>query len=342
MERKIIQLFRPWKFFFTGSLLMMVLTIALLVVRGVRTGAPLNFGIDFTGGAVFEVVATGQVATGEVRELLAFLPKEPIIQTTIGAEETRIYVRTPPLTDEQRTRIQELFQEKGWEIAAFSEVGPTFSHDLAISAIVAVFVGSVFILLYIMIRFRFSFALGAILALVHDLLAVLLVFAIFNIEVNTPFIAALLTILGYSVNDTIVNFDRLRENLRLYPRAPLYDLINLSIVQMFSRSLNTSITTLLVVLAVILFGGPTLQSFMIALAVGFISGTYSSWYVANGMVMVLEGAPPEPAPAAPPPPKPAPAEKPAPASDAVPTKPNPPSSKSKKRKKKKKAKPRRR
>jgi preprotein translocase subunit SecF len=125
-------------------------------------------------------------------------------------------------------------------------------------------------------------------ALIHDALIVLGVFSLFQFEVNVPFVAAILTVLGYSVNDTIINFDRIRENIKLYPRMDLIPLVNKSIVQVLSRTINTAGTTLVTVFAVLIFGGPTLKTFMLALAIGFFSGIYSSWFVASPVVVIFD------------------------------------------------------
>lgn len=283
------QFFKYWKVFFTLSAAMTFVAVIVMVVRAAssESRSPLNLGVDFTGGSTYILQASAPVSTGELREKLHFLKKEPVIQTTPG-EKPDIIIRTPPLTSEERQQIGDLIKQSGWEVKEQVEVGPAFSRDLVVNAVIAVIISSMLILTYLAIRFRFAYAIGAIMALVHDALIVLGVFSLFQIEVNTPFVAAMLTILGYSVNDTIINFDRIRENLKLYPRMDLVSLVNKSIVQVLSRTVNTAGTTLATVFAVLFLGGTTLKTFMLALAIGFFSGIYSSWFVATPVVVIFD------------------------------------------------------
>jgi preprotein translocase subunit SecF len=287
--RSEINFFKHWKLFFGLSILLTTAAVVIMIVRAVasETGSPLNLGVDFTGGNTYVLRSSTRVTTGEVRSKLGFLRKEPIIQITEG-EKPGIIVRTPPLNAEERQKMQDLIKESGWEVEEQVEVGPAFSRDLVVNAVFAVLVSSLLILIYLAIRFRFAYAVGAIVALIHDALIVLGVFSLFQFEVNVPFVAAILTVLGYSVNDTIINFDRIRENIKLYPRMDLIPLVNKSIVQVLSRTINTAGTTLVTVFAVLIFGGPTLKTFMLALAIGFFSGIYSSWFVASPVVVIFD------------------------------------------------------
>jgi preprotein translocase subunit SecF len=281
--------FKPWKAFFGVSVLLTMAAVAIMTVRTATSEArsPLNLGVDFTGGNTYVLQSAERVTSGEVRRKFTFLKKEPIVQVSEGDQPT-IIVRTSPLEGAEREKVQEVIQQSGWEVQEQVEVGPAFSRDLVVNAVFAVLVSSLLILIYIAIRFRFAYAIGAIVALVHDALIVLGVFSLFQFEVNVPFIAAVLTIIGYSVNDTIINFDRIRENLKLYPRMDLIPLVNKSIVQVLSRTINTAGTTLVTVFAVLILGGPTLKTFMLALAIGFFSGIYSSWFVATPVVVLFD------------------------------------------------------
>ncbi|MHA2621802.1 MAG: protein translocase subunit SecF [bacterium JZ-2024 1] len=284
-----INFFKYWKFFFALSLLVTLTAVVTLIVRAATSsdGSPFNLGVDFTGGNTYVLQGTARVTTGEIRARLDFLNKEPIVQVSPDEKPT-IVIRTPPLTPEERQKMEDLIRGSSWEVLEQVEVGPAFSRDLVVNAIFAIITSSLLILIYLGIRFRFAYAVGAIASIAHDALLVIGTFSLFQFEINVPFVAAILTILGYSVNDTIINFDRIRENLKLYPRMDLIPLVNKSIVQVFSRTINTIGTTLVTVIAVLLLGGSTLKTFMLALAIGFLSGTYSSWFVAAPIVVLFD------------------------------------------------------
>jgi preprotein translocase subunit SecF len=249
----------------------------------------LNPGVDFTGGTQFTVLFPQEVSTEEVRALLAAIPAPGVdlTQARIQGLGTRPgYVITVPVNIEEHEAVVEAIQQAlsghiaGTEVSRTS-VGAQVSRELLNRAWQAVLIAMVAILVYISWRFRLRYAVGAIVALIHDVLIALGVFSALQVEINLPVIAAFLTIVGYSLNDTIVIFDRVRENLNLTRKAPIGDVINRSINQSLSRTINTSLTTLIPVVILFVLGGPVLYGFALALLIGVVVGTYSSMYVAS-------------------------------------------------------------
>ena len=213
------------------------------------------------------------------------MAKESVIQETANEG---LLIRTKKLKQERIVAIQEQVEKQypGTELLKTSVVGPTIGQELQSKAVWAILFAALAIVAYISVRFQFRFAIAALGALGHDVLIVLGVFSLLGREINSPFIAALLTIVGYSINDTIVIFDRIREKMRLYRgRGNFPDLNNEAVLETLPRSINTSVTTLLPILAILFLGGSTLETFMIALLVGMLSGTYSSIFVASPLLV---------------------------------------------------------
>jgi preprotein translocase subunit SecF len=273
------------KYFITGSVLL-VLISAVLLIPGVRG---LNWGIDFTGGMEFTVKFTEHVSTADIRTLLGTIDSGNIDLRTSKiqqAEEDTVIITTKVLNVEDDQRIvdrieQTLRAQYPVEDVGRRLIGQQVSQELAQKGWQAILLAMVAILIYVSWRFRLRYAVGAVVALVHDVTIALGVFALFQIEVNLETIAAFLTIVGYSLNDTIVIFDRIRENLKIERKRSIFDTINLSVNQSLSRTLNTSITTLIPVFILMIFGGSVLRGFSVALFVGVFVGTYSSMYIAN-------------------------------------------------------------
>jgi len=242
----------------------------------------LNLGIDFTGGNLMQVSFSQSVESEQVRAVLAKadLAKTPVVQTTTSGE---FLIRTEELSEEQSDAlITALTGELGqMEILRNEKVGAIIGGELARKAILAMSIASVLILLYITLRFEFRFGLAAIVSLLHDALVVIGVFSLFQIEVDSSFVAALLTILGYSINDTIVIFDRIRENRKNYPRLEMVEMVNRSITQTLTRSINTVLTVVFVLVALHFFGGETTKVFTLAMLIGVVSGCYSSIFNAS-------------------------------------------------------------
>jgi len=277
------------KLWYSLSALVLLLGLIFAITNNSRFGAPLNLGIDFTGGTVLQFkILDPQITTGEVREVVTkVVEKEPMVQKSTDGKF--LMVRTEKLSDEKKEELlKELLSQFKLEKIGENEIGPAFGKELTLQALLGVLVGSLGILIYVSFRYQFIFALAAIIALFHDALITLAIFAIMRFEIDSSFVAAILTIIGYSVNDTIVIFDRIRENLKKFPRALKLKVINLSINQTLTRSINTSLTTELTILALLIFGGATIKNFMFALFVGIISGTYSSIFLASPLLVDFE------------------------------------------------------
>jgi preprotein translocase subunit SecF len=258
----------------SGTLIMIGL-MALLIRGG------LNLGLDFRGGTLLQLRFTKTVSTEDVRNVLKDYGLEKSgIQNSGG---NTVLIRTRDLTDQERQDVLAGLKEKlgSYEVFRTEKVGATISRELTRNAFLASAIASALMLVYITVRFEFKFAVAAILALIHDLLVTVSLFALFNIEVDSTFVAAILTILGYSINDTIVVFDRIRENLKARRKEPLEELVNRSINETLTRSINTSLTTLFTVIALLFFGGETTKVFALALLIGLASGTYSSIFISS-------------------------------------------------------------
>lgn len=264
--------------------------VVLLVVQG------LNFGIDFKGGSLFEIATKsvdGKVVEVDVVELRAKLGKLGLgdvqIQGLDKPEEALIRVERQEATSEQNVEVvQQAAAAKvraalgdGIQVRRQETVGAAVSGELKQAGIIAVLCAIVGILLYIWFRFEWQFSLAAILALVHDILITLGVFSLFRMEFGLTEVAALLTLAGYSINDTVVVFDRIRENLRRYKKMPLLELLNNSINETMSRTVLTSITTLLAVGSIYVFGTEVIKGFAFAMMFGILIGTWSSIFVAT-------------------------------------------------------------
>ncbi|BDU50779.1 protein translocase subunit SecF [Haliovirga abyssi] len=284
MNLKIIKNTKIW---FTISITLVVAGLLLFMVKG------LNYGIDFTGGTLFQLKFEKSVKLSDLNKDLKDMSakyKELESKKIQISEGNVVLIRTNAFEEAQKDNFLNDFKAKEgkFEILKVDKVGATIGKELKWKAINALLIGSLLIVLYITIRFEFRFAVGAIVALLHDLIIAVGAIALLGYEINTPFIAAILTILGYSINDTIVVFDRIRENIKKKSKKNIGDLIDDSINQVFTRSINTSVTTLLAILAVLIFGGASLRTFITALLIGILSGTYSSIFVASPIVNLLE------------------------------------------------------
>ncbi len=265
------------KYWYILSLLIIIPGLVSYFTRG------LNYGIDFTGGSLVEVKFEKPVSVERVRGLLNAmgLGKDSQIQTSGG---NTLLIRTRDLSQEESDKLLKGLSEQfgSLKLLRNEKVGPTIGKELRQKAVVSVVIAFALMLIYIAIRFEFLQGVAAIVALIHDILVTVGLVSIFQLEVNSAFIAALLTIVGYSIHDTIVIFDRIRENLRLRKKdLPLDELIHKSIMQTLNRSINTVLTVVFCLVALILFGGVTIRPFMITLLIGVISGAYSSIFNAS-------------------------------------------------------------
>lgn len=271
----------------------LTITAALIVVALILLAtAGLNFGIDFQGGTLLERAVPGQVTVAEVEQAMASAEFQELgmgrsfvqpLESETG-DETVFLIRTGAFaSNEQLRAVDDVLAATFGDVTErrTEVVGPVIGKELRNQAVWALLIAGAGMLLYISFRFEYRFAVVAILTQLHDVMIVLGIFSLLAIEINTSFIAAILTVVGYSINNTIVIFDRTRENLRLKRQRGLSQLVNDSINESLSRTINTSLTTLLIVLALFIFGGATIRDFTFALLIGVIAGTYSSLFLAN-------------------------------------------------------------
>lgn len=264
---------------FIFSAVLILAGLAVLFMKG------LNLGIDFTSGSRVEIEAEQSLSVNKVKDEFAELGLTPEQVIISGENEQRISARFKgDLNKEEIAQLNTHFKELYGNAPSVSTVSPQVGRALAKNAILAVAIASIGIILYVWIRFEFLQGLAAIVALVHDAFFIVAVFSLLQLEVNVTFIAAVLTIIGYSINDTIVTFDRVRENMKFSKRvkgfSDLSEIVNRSIYQTLPRSLNTSLTTVIAAVAILIFGSESIRNFAFALAVGLVAGTYSSIFIA--------------------------------------------------------------
>ncbi len=277
---------RYYAYAFTA--IMLVLSLASIPIKG-----HVRLGVDFSGGAMIQVKFNKTVDIDHIRKGLEPLSENLTVQKLVGTEEFIIRMELPEEgTDKLSQRVQELldkqFGKGNSEIRSVEIVGPKVGKDLQTSAIWATIIALGMLLVYMAFRFTFTMGLGAVFCLVHDLLIVYGFFVWTGKEFNLTIVAAMLTIIGYDLNDSIVVCDRVRENLKIMKKAPLIDIFNASINQTLSRTLLTSCGTLMSVMAFLLLGTSVLQDFAWALLIGIIFGTYSSIFVASPVVLELD------------------------------------------------------
>lgn len=272
------------------SLLLAILALASIPVMGT-----VKLGIDFTGGIMFQVKFNKQVDTQEIRKALRPIAENLIVQKfALGGEEFVIRMEAPDegtekLSKDLKTLLEKKVGPGTVDIRGVEMVGPKVGKDLRQAAVWATVVALGLLFLYVgFIRFGMSMALGAVLCLIHDLIIIYGIFVWTGKEFNLTILAAILTVVGYDVNDTIVVCDRIRENLLSMRKKPLVEILNTSINQTLSRTILTSLFTLLVVISLLIFGTHVLQDFAFALAIGIIFGTYSSIFVATPLVLAWD------------------------------------------------------
>ena len=267
------------------SITLVVISLLLLSIKG------LNFGIDFKGGTLIELrSADSKINVSSLRDNLKQMNLGDISVKNFG-EENDFLIKFE--NNENKNAIEEIKVNldksfgNNFNFRRVENVGPKVSAELLKSGVIAISVALALMLIYIWIRFEWQFSLGAIMALFHDVIVTLGLFSLLGLEINLSIIAAVLTIVGYSMNDTVVIFDRVRENLRKYSDIKIFELTNISINETLSRTLITSITTLLALLSIFFFGGEILKGFSLAMIFGVIFGTYSSIYIANTVLVRL-------------------------------------------------------
>lgn len=275
---------------FALSLLIIIPGIISMAYHWVHNGSPLNLGIDFTGGDLINIEFKHDVTVPQIRSALQELNLQGSVIQLSGTRS--LLLRTPVLDDKKQDEVLNRMSEK---VSPFDKnrmridkVGPVIGNELTRNAILALLVAFVLKLIYIAFRFEFKFGIAAIIALFHDILVVLGLFSIFWWEVDSSFVAAILTIIGYSINDTIVIFDRIRENLKKRKKGEdIESLANESIMQTMTRSINTVLTVIFVLVALIIFGGQNIKYFNLAMLIGVISGAYSSIFNASPLWVVF-------------------------------------------------------
>jgi preprotein translocase subunit SecF len=267
------------------SALMVLASIALFFTNG------LNFGIDFRGGTMIEIGTEGPADIGDLRNRLSSLNLGDVQVQEFGApNDVLIRVEQQAETEGSDQTVVELIRGElgeGVEYRRVEVVGPKVSSELVEAGTLAVVMAVILMLVYIWFRFEWQFSVGAVLALLHDVILTIGIFSVFQLEFNLSIIAAILTIVGYSMNDTVVVYDRVRENLRKYKKLDLGELLDRSINETLSRTAMTSITTLLALLALYIFGGEVIRGFTFAMMWGVFIGTYSSIFIAAPLLMIL-------------------------------------------------------
>lgn len=279
---------------FTAALLSLLAITAGAVVLVLRGGP--NLGIDFAGGSLVHVRFARSVSTAEVRRALSEAEgagKATIQDLPQGQNEFLIRMATASgeihgVTERVTQALERRFGQGQVEVLRVESVGPRVGEALRRQGVLAVAAATVMIGLYIWARFEWRFGVGAAVALVHDVLVAFSFLVLFNYELDLSIVAALLTVVGYSVNDTVVVSDRIRENMRKDRRSALRDIVNRSVNETLARTVLTSLTTLLVVASLFIFGGNVIHGFAFTLLVGFIAGTYSSIYIASPVVLYFE------------------------------------------------------
>ena len=269
------------KIAFTISIVIIVAGIVSLFVQG------LNYGVDFAGGAKMQIKFKESISAEELRSM--FTEKElgnPEIKSSCENE----YMITINANEVENSDdlLKEALTGLNYSILQIDKVGPKMGYEMRNNSLQAIGIALLLILIYITVRFEFKFAIGAVIALLHDVLITVSFFSFFQWEFSLPVLAAFLTIVGYSLNDTIVVYDRIRENIKIHKGKPLKEVINLSVNQSLSRTIITSLTTFVVVLILAIFGGQVLFGFSIAMVVGVIVGTYSSMFVAAPILIAWE------------------------------------------------------
>jgi preprotein translocase subunit SecF len=274
------------KYAFVVSMLLILLSLASLVVRGV------NYGIDFTGGTLIEVGYPEPADLGPLRDVLAEVGYGEAQLQHFGTSRD-VLIRVAPRADRASAQISEEIlaglknADAGVEMRRVEFVGPQVGEELTEQGGLAMLYAIIGILIYVSLRFEYRFSLGAVAALVHDVIITLGVFSFLQIEFDLTVVAALLAVIGYSLNDTIVVFDRVRENFRKMRKGSAEQVMNTSVNETLSRTIMTGVTTLLVLIALFVLGGEIIHAFALALIVGILVGTYSSVYVAGALALVL-------------------------------------------------------
>ena len=287
MIKKIIPFNNLYKTFNLVSIILIIISLLLLLIKG------LNYGVDFKGGTLIEIRTNDKnISISDLRRSFNKMNLGDVTVKQFGSENDFI-VKFEKRNSNKSNFIEEIKNKltnyigDNYDFRRVENVGPKVSSELLKSGIIAIGLSLAAMLIYIWIRFEWQFSLGAIIAIFHDVIITLGIFSLFSFEINLSIVAAVLTIVGYSMNDTVVIFDRVRENLKKYSDIKIFDLTNISINETLSRTIITSITTLIALLSIYFFGGQILKGFSLAMILGVIFGTYSSIYIANPILVLL-------------------------------------------------------
>lgn len=278
---KIVQHKKIW---FSISIIVIVVGFIFMATRG------LNIGIDFKGGTEITMNFGHEFNKTEVDNIVYKYSPDAIVTTANNGTEVDIKGTnfSTDKTDQMIKEIESTFNLSSNALVSQNEIGPSIGQELTRGAIIALSIAVICMLIYVAIRFEFAYGISAIIALAHDALITISIYAIFNIPVNTPFIAAILTVIGYSVNDTIVIFDRIRENRKKMKGSNIEDIANTSLSQTMSRSINTTLTTLITIVAMYILV-PSIRDFAFPLIIGIVSGGCSSIFIATPMWCLIKG-----------------------------------------------------
>ena len=284
--KKSIDFMENAKKFGVFSIVLVILSLGLLFTKG------LNYGIDFAGGTIIQIKYDGIAPIDKVRDIVSENKNYIGATVTSFGSDSEIVIRTKQASKSvkggAKVEVQKMLASTGtFEIRRVDLVGPSVGEELKTKGLMAMFLSVIGILLYLSFRFEWRFAMASVVALVHDVTIAMGMLALFQVEVNLPILAAILTILGYSLNDTVIVFDRIREGVRTIKSPRMEDIINESVTRTLSRTTLTSLTTFFVVLTLFLLGGEIIHGFSFTLLVGVIVGTYSSIFVASPVLMWL-------------------------------------------------------
>jgi preprotein translocase SecF subunit len=278
---------KHFKLFNITSLILIIFSVIFLLFKG------LNYGVDFKGGTLIELrVQDSSINISDIRRSFTKMNLGDVNIKKFG-NETDFLIKFEKKDEKNINFINNIKKKLVLDIGnSFSfrrveKVGPKVSSELLKSGIIAILFSLTAMMIYIWLRFEWQFSLGAILALIHDVIVTLGIFSILSLEINLSIVAAVLTIVGYSMNDTVVIFDRIRENLKKHTSKKINEITNLSINQTLSRTIITSVTTLLALVSIFIFGGEILKGFSFAMILGVLFGTYSSIYIANPVLLYL-------------------------------------------------------
>ena len=287
MEKRIIYFNKFYKKFNILSLFLILISLVLLTFKG------LNYGVDFKGGTLIELRSDNtNYKTEDIRGAFNKLNLDDLSIKKFGAEGDYVIkfkrsdLNEPDFIKNLKNNLDNYLED--YSFRRVENVGPKVSAELLQDGVTAIAIALAAMLIYIWFRFEWQFSIGAIVAIFHDVIITLGIFSLLSLEINLSIVAAVLTIVGYSMNDTVVIFDRVRENLKKYADIKIFDLTNLSINETLSRTLITSVTTLLALLSIFFFGGEILKGFSFAMILGVILGTYSSIFIANPVLVYFK------------------------------------------------------